>query len=66
MPHITLLRNVDDTKGVPETNVPAVSMTVGCISLFWSDRSKNSMIYTEIGSVSATGTKQEENDVLRA
>lgn len=66
MPHITLLRNVDDTKGVPETNVPAVSMTVGSISLFRSDRGKNGMIYTEIGSVSATGTNQEEHDGLRA
>ena len=66
MPHITLLRNVDDTKGVPETNVPAVSMTVGNVSLFRSDRSKNGMIYTEIGSVSATGTNQEEHDGLRA
>ena len=66
MPHITLLRNVDNTKGVPETNVPAVSMTVDSISLFRSDRGKNGMIYTEIGSVSATGTNQEEHDGLRA
>lgn len=66
MPHITLLLNVDDTRGVPETNVPAVSMTVDSISLFRSDRGKNGMIYTEIGSVSATGTNQEEHDGLRA
>ena len=66
MPHITLLRNVDDTRGVPETNVPAVSMTVGSISLFRSDRVKGSMIYTEIGSVSAAGMNQEDQDGLRA
>ena len=56
MPHITLFRNVDDSKGVPETHVPHVpdvSMSVNSISLFRSDRGKNGMIYTEIGSVSA-------------
>lgn len=51
MPHITLFRNVDDSKGVPETHVPAVSMLVDSISLFRSDRGKNGMIYTEIGTV---------------
>ena len=54
MPHITLFRNVDDSKGVPETHVPDVSMSVNSISLFRSDRGKNGMIYTEIGSISAT------------
>ena len=54
------------SKGVPETNVPAVSMTVDSISLFRSDRGKNGMIYTEIGSVSATEKSQEEHDGLRA
>ena len=53
MPHITLFRNVDDSKGVPETNVPDVSMVVDSISLFRSDRGKNGMIYTEISSISA-------------
>ena len=53
MPHITLFRNVDDSKGVPETQVPDVSMSVNSISLFRSDRGKNGMIYTEIGSISA-------------
>ena len=52
-------------KGVPETNVPAVSMTVDSISLFRSDRGKNGMIYTEIGSVSAIEKSQEEHDGLR-
>ncbi len=53
MPHITLFRNVDDSKGVPETHVPGVSMVVDSISLFRSDRGKNGMIYTELGSVSS-------------
>lgn len=53
MPHITLFRNVDDSKGVPETHVPDVSMVVDSISLFRSDRGKNGMIYTEIGNISA-------------
>ena len=53
MPHITLFRNVDDSKGVPETHVPDVSMAVDSISLFRSDRGKNGMIYTAIGSISA-------------
>ena len=53
MPHITLFRNVDDSNGVPETYIPDVSMVVDSISLFRSDRGRNGMVYTELGSISA-------------
>lgn len=66
MPHITLLRNVDDTKGVPEIRVPEVSMMVDSISLFRSDRGKRGMIYTELGSVAATDEIREEQNGIRA
>ena len=51
-PHITLIRDYYCPEGrVPVTDPPAGRMTVNRISLMRSDRGKNGMIYTEIGSV---------------
>ena len=50
-PHITLVRKAYCLKGVPNVNVPKTTMTVKKISLYRSDRGKNGMIYTELGSV---------------
>ena len=50
-PHITLVRKAYYLKGVPKVNVPKTAMTVKKISLYRSDRGKNGMIYTELGSV---------------
>ena len=60
LPHVTLVRNVDDSRGVPETRVPEVSMTVSGISLFRSDRGKRGMAYTEIGTVGAAGPRERK------
>ncbi len=54
-PHITLVRR---TEGITEeeaesVRIPSCGMTVKKISLMRSDRGKNGMIYTEIGSVEA-------------
>ena len=49
-PHITLLRDLRTEKGLPEIHVPGSTMTVDHMTLFRSDRGKNGMIYTEIGS----------------
>ena len=50
-PHITLVRKAYCLKGVPKVNVPKTTMTDKKISLYRSDRGKNGMIYTELGSV---------------
>ena len=51
-PHITLLRKAtaDRLYGI---DVPAASMTADAISLMRSERGKNGMIYTELGSAEA-------------
>ena len=51
-PHITLLRRASVDKIPPVRFVPS-SMTVDTISLMRSDRGKDSMIYTEVGSIQA-------------
>ena len=50
-PHITLIRRV--TGKIPGIEVPAVSMTVDSVSLMRSDRGRNGMIYTELGTIEA-------------
>lgn len=50
-PHITLLRRA--TGRAPVTRPQAVSMAVDAISLMRSDRGRDGMIYTEVGSVIA-------------
>lgn len=54
-PHITLIRkfNYRNGKGIPVSNLPKGNMKVGRVSLMRSERGKNGMIYTEIGSVYA-------------
>lgn len=54
-PHITLIRKAYYSKGIPRINVPKTKMNVNKISLYRSDRGKNGMIYTELGSTPATG-----------
>ena len=52
-PHITLIRKCSykgSTK-IPVSNPPTGTMTAMRVSLMRSDRGKNGMIYTEIGSV---------------
>ena len=52
-PHITLVRRAvwDGNLGLPAETVPDASMEVRRISLMRSDRGRNGMIYTELGSV---------------
>ena len=52
-PHVTLLRRARGH--VPGTDIAPVSMTVEAISLMRSDRGRNGMLYTELGSVPARG-----------
>ena len=51
-PHITLARKpfVPESVALSEIRVPAVSMIVDEVCLYRSDRGKNGMIYTVIGS----------------
>ena len=53
-PHITLIRKAsfDGKRGFPGVTVPDASMEAGSVSLMRSDRTKNGMVYTEIGQVS--------------
>ena len=51
-PHITLLRRASVDK-IPPVNFEPTSMTVDTISLMRSDRGKDGMIYTEVGSIQA-------------
>ena len=46
-PHITLIRKADGRR--PGIQIEKAAMTVGAISLMRSDRGKNGMVYTEIG-----------------
>ena len=65
-PHITLLRKATHTgnSGFSGVSIPPVRMEAAAVSLMRSDRGKNGMIYTEIGSVSGEpngeGEKQGE------
>ena len=56
-PHITLIRDASYRNGrpIPVTDPPAGRMIVKRISLMKSERGRNGMIYTEIGSVEAAG-----------
>ena len=49
-PHITLLRRASFDR-MPGLTVPAAAMTAKAVSLMRSERGKNGMIYTELGSV---------------
>lgn len=48
-PHITLLRKAVFDR-MPGVSVPAASMTAERVSLMRSERGKNGMVYTELGS----------------
>ena len=50
-PHITLLRRASGR--MPDVRIRSASMTVGTVSLMRSDRGRNGMIYTELGTVEA-------------
>jgi 2'-5' RNA ligase len=50
-PHVTLIRRAAGKQ--PEIVLPPVSMTVTSVSLMRSDRGRNGMIYTELGTVEA-------------
>lgn len=50
-PHITLVRKAVFPNAIPALAIKPVTMTVDHISLMRSDRGKNQMIYTEIGSI---------------
>ena len=49
-PHITLLRKASFDK-LPGVTVPDASMTAETVSLMRSERGKNGMVYTELGSL---------------
>ena len=49
-PHITLIRE-PSKPNMPAIEVPAASMTVSEIALMRSERGRNGMIYTEIGTI---------------
>ena len=51
-PHITLIRKASGR--IPEVNMIKTAMTVHTISLMRSDRGRNGMIYTEIGTLEAS------------
>ena len=50
-PHITLIRKA--AKAAAGVSVPPAEMTVGVLSLMRSDRGRNGMLYTELGTVEA-------------
>ncbi|MBQ7736338.1 MAG: RNA 2',3'-cyclic phosphodiesterase [Oscillospiraceae bacterium] len=50
-PHVTLIRRAAGKQ--PEIVLPPVSMTVTSVSLMRSDRGRNGMIYTELGTAEA-------------
>lgn len=52
-PHITLIRKARAEHGIPESGLADAKMTVSTVSLMRSDRGKNGMIYTEIGTLKA-------------
>ena len=54
-PHMTLIRKAsfDKRAALPGVTIPDAAMEVNAISLMRSDRTKNGMVYTEIGTVPA-------------
>ncbi len=60
-PHITLLRRASVNEIPPGSFVPA-SMTVDIISLMRSNRGKDGMIYTEVGSIQAKSSYPPMSD----
>ena len=52
-PHITLLRKASADR-IPGVEIQPASMTVERIALYRSDRGRNGMIYTELGSIFAS------------
>ena len=51
-PHITLIRKVSYLNGVPAiSDLPEADTRIESVSLMRSERGRNGMIYTEIGSV---------------
>lgn len=52
-PHITLIRKAMADHGMPAVSLADAKMSVSTISLMRSDRGKNGMIYTEIGTLEA-------------
>ena len=57
-PHITLIRRASrDAAGI---RIAPAGMTVQRISLMRSDRGRNGMLYTELGSVEAAGPGEEQ------
>ncbi len=67
LPHFTLLRNVDDGRGLPETRLPGFAMAVESISLFRCDPGKTGSVYTELGTVGASdgGAPQDGKTPVR-
>ena len=59
-PHITLLRRASVDR-IPSANFETASMTVNTISLMRSDRGKNGMIYTEVGSIQAKSSDSPDD-----
>ena len=57
-PHITLIRKASGA--MPGIQIRKVSMTVDTISLMRSDRGRNGMIYTEIGTVKSSAENESE------
>ena len=55
VPHFTLARHADFSRGIPSMEIVPVPMTVDQMILFRSDRGKNGMVYTPIGAVDACG-----------
>ena len=53
VPHFTLARHADFSRGIPPVEIMPVSMAVNQMVLFRSDRGKNGMAYTPIGAVDA-------------
>ena len=49
VPHFTLARHADFSKGIPPFPAEPVSMSVQEITLYRSDRGKSGMIYTPVG-----------------
>ena len=55
MPHITIIRNTEYTKGLPADSPFPAGMDVGYISLMRSDRGKSGMIYSVVDDFFVTG-----------
>lgn len=53
VPHFTLARHADFSRGLPSAEIAPASMTVGRTVLFRSDRGENGMVYTPIGTAEA-------------